>query len=93
MTSIYSIAKDTDGQWKKKNVVTKVVSGSYPDKQTALVEGRSIAKKGATVVIHATNGSIQQVLGSRDVVKKAPVKRRLTNKSVDLAIARALEQL
>lgn len=93
MASIYSISKDSDGQWKKKNTVTKVVTGSYPNKNAAIIEGRNIAKSGATVIIHANDGSIQQILGTSDVVKKAPVKRRLTNKTVDMAIAKALEKL
>jgi hypothetical protein len=90
MDTIYSISKRQDGSWEMQNVRTKKGSGSYPNKLTALAAARELVGQGATVVVHAADGSIQQVLGVKEVIKKAPVKRRMSNKEVNKAIASVL---
>jgi hypothetical protein len=89
---IYSLAKGADGLWETTNMRTKKVEGAYSRKSEAVAGAMGIVKKGATVVIHTGNGEVQQVLGVRDTVRKAPVKRRMSNKSVNIAIAKVLEK-
>jgi hypothetical protein len=89
---IYSLAKSADGLWETRNMRTKKVEGAYSRKSEAVAEAMGIVKKGATVVIHAVNGDVQEVVGVRDTVRKAPVKRRMSNKSVNIAIAKVLEK-
>lgn len=89
---IYSLAKGNDGLWKTTNLRTKKVEGAYSRKSDAVVHAMVMVKRGAPVVVHAENGDVQQVLGVRDIIRKAPVKRRMSNKTVNIAIATLLEE-
>ena len=91
MERLYSIVKRKDGLWETKNIKTKKVSGPYTTKVVAVNEAQKIIRQGVTVIVHGTNGKVQKVLGVRELAKKAPVKRRLTNKEVNRAIASVLD--
>jgi hypothetical protein len=90
MATIYSIDKSADGLWKTIDIKTKKVTGSYQTKVAAVNEAQQLASQGVTVIVHGVDGSIQQVLGVKETIKKAPVKRRMTNKEVNKAIASVL---
>jgi len=90
MDTIYSITRRPDGLWETKNRRTKKVSGTYPNKYSSLAAAQKMVSQGATVIVHASDGSIQQILGVKQFVKKAPVKRRMTTREVRKAIASVL---
>lgn len=91
MDTIYSITRRPDGFWETKNIKSKKVSGSYPTKVAAVTDAQKIVSKGATVIVHGIDGKVRQVLGAKDAVKRAPVKRRLTSKEINIAIASILD--
>lgn len=56
---------------------------------------REKAGEGTIVIVYGADGTIQDVLGVgvglRRPIRKAPIKRRLRDRDINIAIAKALE--
>lgn len=86
----------SDGSWLKKSVGSNTGATVYRNKGEAVLEARKIARDGAMVIIYGVNGEIKDVLGAGDSddlsIKVAPVKHRMRNRDVNIAIAKALDE-
>lgn len=93
MKDALTVYRDMDGTWRTKNVRAKTASSKvYSNKSEAVFDARKIAKDGITVIIHGEKGDVEEVIGGDTLIKEAPVKRRMNNRDVNIAIAKLLEK-
>ncbi|MBV5272123.1 MAG: DUF2188 domain-containing protein [Lamprocystis purpurea] len=96
MNSTFSVTKDGDGTWVTRDTDSGRTTKAYLNKSEAMVAARAIAKSGGKVIIHGVQGDVQDVIGVKDAsqagIRKAPVRRRLSSRDVNIAIAKVLEK-
>lgn len=90
------VYRDNNGNWLTNSADASSDTKTYRNKNEAVLEARKIAKRGSTVIIHGVDGKVKEVLGVRERekahIKEAPVKHRMSNRDVNIAIATVLEK-
>ena len=97
MKKTFSIVyRDSNGHWLTKGTDATSDIKTYRNKSEAVLEARKIARRGSTVIIHGVDGKVKEVIGVREHekahIKEAPVKHRMSNHDVNIAIAKVLEE-
>lgn len=97
MKKRFSVKRETKGRWVTVDATTHKTTKSFKTKFEAVKEGRLIARGGSTVVIHDSEGSVNEVLLPHGKfqsgrVLEARVKHRRSNTEVNIAIAQALDK-
>lgn len=97
MKKNFSVTRAQDGLWVTVDTSTHRNIKSFKTKSEAIQEGRAIAKKGDTVVIHDSSGGVNKVLlpnsqKSSGNILEARVKHRMSNAVVNVAIAKVMEK-
>lgn len=92
MKNALTIYRDNKGTWRTKSVDTKSKSKIYNNKNEAVSEARKIASRGVTVIIQGEAGEVEEIFGGGNLVKGAPVRHRMNNRDIDIAIAKVMER-
>ena len=97
MKNNFSVKLAQEGLWVTVDASTQRPTKSFKTKSEAIKEGRTIAKNGATVVVHDSSGGVNEVFlpnskNSSAKILEARVKHRRSNAVVNVAIAKVMEK-